>query len=172
VESQPVRLQLAEAREAHVLANPFELYAHDLSAAFELDVGADGRFGYAPLASYWKEADRRFAFLIHVGSQLAGFALATRGSPVTSDAADLDVAEFFVLRRQRRSGVGRQSALGMWSQMPGDWIVRVEAHNPGALLFWTRVITDYTEGQFTQRRATGSGKQWTVLSFGALSRHP
>ena len=167
-----MRLQPAEAHEAPVLANLFELYAHDLSADFQLDVGPDGRFGYPRLASYWREPDRRFAFLVRVGSQLAGFVLVTRGSPVTSDAADLDVAEFFVLRRYRRSGVGRQSALALWTQMPGHWIVRVAARNPGALLFWTCVIADYTEGQFTQRLATAPGKQWTVLSFDSLSRRP
>ena len=170
MESQTLRLQRAEAHEASVLANLFELYAHDLSSDFQLDVGADGRFGYPRLASYWLEPDRHFAFLIRVGSQLAGFVLVTRGSPVTSDDADLDVAEFFVLRRHRRSGVGRQSAVALWNQMPGHWIVRVAAPNSGALVFWTRVISDFTEGQFTQRQATVSGRQWTVLGFDALGK--
>jgi predicted acetyltransferase len=130
-----------------------------------MDVGADGKFGYAQLASYWHEPERRFPFLIHVGSQLGGFVLVTRGSPVTSNPTDLDVAEFFVLQRYRRSRVGYQVAFCLWDRMPGHWIVRVAERNPGALPFWTRVVTDYTEGQFTQTQATAAGKLWTVFGF-------
>jgi predicted acetyltransferase len=168
MESQQVLLQTAESHDAPLLASLFELYAHDLSAAFEMDVGADGKFGSPQLASYWHEPERRFPFLIRVGSQLGGFVLVTRGSPVTSNPADLDVAEFFVLRRYRRSGVGRHIAFRLWDRMPGHWIVRVAERNASALSFWTRVVTDYTAGHFTQTQATAAGKLWTV--FGLDSR--
>ena len=36
----------------------------------------------------------------------------------------LDVAEFFVLRRYRRSGVGRSAAFLIWKHFPGTWTVR------------------------------------------------
>lgn len=171
MESPPVQLQIAEARDAPLLANLLELYAHDLSAAFELDVGADGKFGYPPLASYWREPERRFAFLIRAGGQLAGFVLVTRGSPVTADPADLDVAEFFVLRRYRRCGVGRQAAVNLWDRMPGHWIVRVAERNRGAQPFWSRIVTDYTRGRFTQTQATVAGKPWTVFAFDSTTGH-
>jgi predicted acetyltransferase len=159
-------LQPALVHEAPLLANLFELYAHDLSAVFELDVGADGRFGYAKLASYWREPDR-FPFLIRVGTELAGFVLATRGSPATSDPDDLDVAELFVLRRYRRGGVGAAVARALWDRLPGHWIVRVAERNSSALPFWTLVITDYTRGRFTRALATVGGKPWTVFAFDA-----
>jgi predicted acetyltransferase len=164
--SSPV-LHPALEHEAPLLANLFELYAHDLSAAFDLDVGADGRFGYAKLASYWQEPDRRFPFLVRVGDELAGFVLATRGSPATSDPADLDVAELFVLRRYRRGGVGAAVARALWDRLPGHWIVRVAERNSSALPFWTRVITDHTEGRFTRALATVGDKPWTVFAFDA-----
>ena len=62
------------------------------------------------LPRYWTDTDANFAFLIKCGGQVAGFALATRGSPATQDATDLDVAEFFILRGYRRSGIGRCAA--------------------------------------------------------------
>jgi predicted acetyltransferase len=160
-------LQPALAHEAPLLANLFELYAHDLSAAFELDIGADGRFGYPKLASYWREPDRHFPFLIRVGTELAGFVLATRGSPATTDPDDLDVAELFVLRRHRRAGVGAAVARALWDRLPGHWIVRVAERNAGALPFWTRVVTDHTRGRFTRALATVGGKPWTVFAFDA-----
>src|SRR3954469_7716061 len=98
-------LDVATVKAAALLSNLLELYVHDMSAIFpDVRVGADGRFGYPKLPLYWSEPDRRFAFLIRCAGELAGFALVTRGSPVSDDPSALDVAEFFVLRRHRRSG--------------------------------------------------------------------
>ena len=127
------------------MSNLLELYIHDLSAAFpEIELGADGRFGYRPLALYWSQPDRRFAFLIRCDDRIAGFALVTRGSPATDDPDVFDVAEFFILRRYRRAGVGRQAAEQLWTRQPGRWIVRVFEGNSGAVSFWSHVIEGFT----------------------------
>jgi predicted acetyltransferase len=165
MESPAVHLQPATPEQAPALENLFELYAHDLSAAFELEVGDDGRFGAARLARYWSGPERCFPFLIRVGSTLGGFVLATRGSPATTDPTDLDVAELFVLRRYRRSGVGRQAVGALWDGLPGHWIVRVAERNQGARPFWTRTISDYTQRRFTEAQAIVGGKSWIVFAF-------
>jgi predicted acetyltransferase len=165
MESPAVYLQPATLEQAPALENLFELYAHDLSAAFELEVGDDGRFGAARLTRFWREPERCFPFLIRVGSALGGFALATRGSPATSDPTDLDVAEFFVLRRYRRSGVGRLAAGALWDRLPSRWIVRVAERNQGARPFWTRTIADYTQRRFTEAQAIVGTRAWTVFQF-------
>ena len=133
--SAPRRVSLATATraDAPLLSNLLELYLHDLSEAFPMEVGADGRFGYEPLALYWTQEERRFPFLIRSGSRVAGFALAARGSPATDDPADLDVAEFFVLRQHRRCGVGREAAFLLWNRLEGRWVVRVSEGNHRAL---------------------------------------
>jgi predicted acetyltransferase len=165
MEPPAVDLQPATPEQAPALENLFELYAHDLSAAFELDVGDDGRFGAARLARYWSEPERCFPFLIRVGRELAGFALVTRGSPATPDPTNLDVAEFFVLRRYRRSGVGGQAAGALWDRLPGHWIVRVAERNQDARPFWTRTISGYTQRRFSEARAVIGNRPWTVFQF-------
>ena len=74
-ESRDVSLAVATPADAPLLANLLELYLHDLSEAFPIEVGADGRFGYEFLPLYWTEAGRRFPFLIRCGPRVAGFAL-------------------------------------------------------------------------------------------------
>src|SRR6185436_7063783 len=96
------------------------------------------------------EAEKRFPFLICAGSRTVGFAFVTRGSPATDDPDVLDIAEFFILRRHRRSGCGRRAAALLWDRMPSRWIVRVSEGNRGALPFWESVISAYTRGQFTR----------------------
>ena len=144
-------LDTAGADDAPLLANLLELYMHDLSDIFSLDLGADGRFEYPDLPLYWRDVDRRFAFVIRVDGKPAGFALATRGSPASDAPEDLDVAEFFVTRRHRRSGVGRHAAFALWDRFPGTWVVRVAERNARGLGFWHAVIPEYTGGRFTLR---------------------
>ena len=161
-----VSLDVAAESDAAVLRNLLELYIHDLSEAFPgVEVGADGRFGYRRLPLYWSEPERRFAFLIRLGGKLAGFILAMRGSPVSEDPEVLDIAEFFVLRSLRRSGVGRSAARQLWSRLPGQWTVRVSEGNLSAIPFWAGVIGEYTGGQATQTERAGNPKPWRVFSF-------
>ena len=164
--SQKVFLEVATVEEAPLLANLLELYIHDLSEVFpSVEVGADGRFGYPKLPLYWSEPDRRFPYLIRHGGQVAGFVLVTRGSPVTDDPDVFDVAEFFVLRRHRRSGVGRRAALDLWDSLPGRWTVRVYEANRGAVPFWAGVIAEYTKGAATELQKPDVPEGWRVFSF-------
>jgi predicted acetyltransferase len=165
-EPHEITLERASAVDAELLSNLLELYIHDLSAAFpSVELGPDGRFGYPKLPLYWSEPERRFAFLIRSGGKLAGFALATRGSPASDDPTVLDVAEFFVLRRYRRSSVGRDAARLLWSCLPGTWIVRVSEGNVGALPFWASTIAGFTGGAAIESRRAGTPHAWRVFSF-------
>ena len=165
-EPQQVVLNSATSADAELLAKLLELYIHDLSAVFpDVELGGDGRFGYPPLELYWSQPERRFAFFIHCDARIAGFALVTRGSPATDDPDVFDVAEFFVLRRYRRTGVGRQAAGLLWTQFPGRWIVRVFEENPGAVRFWSDVIETYAGKAATVLDRPGHPPGWRVFSF-------
>lgn len=166
-------LDAAASADATLLANLLELYIQDLSAAFrDIPLGPDGRFGYPPLPRYWAEPDRRFAYLIRADGRTAGFVLATRGSPVGDDPEVFDVAEFFVLRRFRRAGVGRRAAALLWRRHPGRWTVRVGAANPQALAFWERVVRDAADGgpvAVVRPGDPGARGHWHVFAFDAAA---
>ena len=168
-----VTLDVATPSDDALLSNLLELYTHDLSAAFpNVELGADGRFGYDKLPLYWSEPDRRFAFLIKCDGRVAGFVLATRGSSAADDPDVLDVAEFFVIRRYRRSGVGRQAAFLLWNRLPGTWTVRVSEGNPGAVSFWSGVIAGFTHGAVIESTRDDSPNAWRVFSFQHKLHHP
>jgi len=170
-DSQEIVLNAATSSDEALLSNLLELYIHDLSEVFpELELGADGRFGYPQLPLYWSEQQRRFAFLVRCDGRVAGFVLATRGSPATEDPDVLDIAEFFVIRRYRRSGVGRRAACLLWRDLPGQWTVRVSEGNQGALHFWAGVIAEFTNGTATESRRPGHPNAWRVFSFESAPR--
>jgi len=169
--SPTVTLDPAAPDDAPLLANLLELYVHDLSAAFQIDVGADGRFGYDKLPLYWSEPGRRFAFLIHCAGKLAGFAFATRGSPASDDPDAFDFAEFFVLRRYRRAGVGGVAATMLWDRFPErTWVVRVSMGNRDALPFWDRVVRSYTGGAYTAAERPGQPHAWQIFTLRSGAR--
>ena len=170
--SRAVSLERATREAAPLLSNLLELYLHDMSDFFPIEVGSDGRFHYERLPLYWSEPETRFPFLIRSGGQLAGFALATRGSPVTDDPEHLDVAEFFVLRRHRRAGVGGRAAGLLWSRLPGDWVVRVSEANRAGLPFWHATIREFTRGAFSESKRPGSPHGWRVFTFSSVQQGP
>jgi len=160
-----VTLDAAASAEARLLANLLALYMHDMSEIFPVEVGADGRFAYDKLPLYWSEPERRFPFLIRAGGKLAGFALATRGLSGEGATELLDVAEFFVLRSYRRSGVGREAAFLLWNRLPGRWVVRVSEGNRAGIPFWRSTVQEYTSGVFSESTRPGSPRAWRVFEF-------
>lgn len=162
-----VGLRVITAADAPVLANLLELYIHELSDVFPgLRVGADGRFGYPKLPSFF-ETEGRLPFFVERGGRLAGFALVTRGSPVSEDPAVFDVAEFFVLRAERAAEVGRRAAELLWRRFPGPWTVRVAEANRGAVAFWTAVVLGFPDAAAVEVRRAGDhgGMGWRIFSF-------
>ena len=154
----------ATAQDEPVLANLLELYAHDFSEFHAVVLGDDGRFGYANLPLYWSEAGRQ-AFLVRVDGKLAGFALVKRGSEISGDESVWDMAEFFVARRYRRSGIGTETAHRVWRRAPGRWEVRVMELNHDAHDFWQRAIQSYAGEAMTSSRCEKGGARWRVFSF-------
>lgn len=160
-----VTLQLVTRAHETTLANLLELYVHDMSETFPARISEEGRFGYAWLPTYWAEPELRFPYLIRNEDGLAGFVLVTVGSPASENPEALDVAEFFVLRRLRRTGVGRDAIMQLWDERPGHWVVRVSEGNPGGLAFWSSVVREYAADHFTEQQLPGRNFPWRVYAL-------
>lgn len=143
-----VRVVAATPHDEPVLRALFELYVYDFSEVMALEVEDDGRFRTPALDRYWTGSGAH-AFLVRVDDKLAGFALIHERSRLT-DEARRDVAEFFVLRRYRRHGVGEQVAIALFDRFGGRWEVRQRTENTAATAFWRRVIGRYTGGTFEE----------------------
>ncbi len=151
-----VELEVLKASRAQEVAlrNMMQLYVHDFSehwagrSAAEQggdarfgQLGEDGRFLDYPLDDYWTKDDHA-PLLIRADGFLAGFALlnaqAHSGRPV-----DHNMAEFFIVRRHRRGGVGTRAAHEIFSRYPGQWEAAIARRNVGALGFWRHAAASH-----------------------------
>lgn len=159
----------ASAQQQPVVANLLELYAHDFSEFVDLQLQPDGRFGYPGLSRYWSE-EGRFPFLVTVDGHLAGCVLVCRGSRVSADPQPWDMAEFFIVRRYRKQGVGAAVAHEIWRRFPGAWEIRVMEGNRPARAFWRASVAAFTRAPAEARLIELQEKRWEVFSFASPMR--
>ncbi|MEQ8603022.1 MAG: GNAT family N-acetyltransferase [Marivibrio sp.] len=151
----------ARMDERATLERLLQLYLHDFSSFAEPDspygdVEADGRFAFPDLERYWLTSDHQ-AFLMRRGGLLAGFALLNRWAP-SGAGVDFAIAEFFVLRKYRRIGLGRAAARRLIAERPGRWEVGVAAYNSPAIAFWRATLTELDGWQV--REGAGDDERW------------
>jgi predicted acetyltransferase len=159
-----ISLDPASAAERPVLENLFQLYAYDWSELGWMELGPDGRFADPSLDGYWRDPDRH-PFLIRVDGRLAGFALVAGTSRLTGAAGVFDMAEFFVLRKYRRQGVGFAAASAAFDRFTGRWEIRQRDENVAATAFWRRVVARYTDGRYREIRCDDADWVGPVQTF-------
>jgi predicted acetyltransferase len=144
-----VSVERAPESDREVIANLVELYLHEFSDVDGREIGENGRYGYAPLDTYWTEPGR-YPFLIRVDGRLAGFALVAEQRLLGRTSPGHLIAEFFVLRPLRRRGVGTAAAFELFDTFLGLWWVGEHGANSSAQAFWRAVISQYTCGSYRE----------------------
>ncbi|SDN24228.1 Predicted acetyltransferase [Fictibacillus solisalsi] len=134
----------ATLENKNVLKQMLELYRYDFSEFDSSDLNEDGQYGYAYLDDYWQE-EGRHPFFIKVDNRYAGFVLVRKIRDTYA------IAEFFVMKKYRKMGIGRQAAFLTFDRFPGKWDVAQIPKNKPAQSFWVRIIDDYTNGEFTDQ---------------------
>jgi predicted acetyltransferase len=105
-----------------------------------------------------------------VDGHLAGFVILDEKSRITGDSEVMDVAEFFVMRKYRRKGVGLTAAMIAFDFFPRRWEVRQMAKNVSATAFWRKAIAQYTSGRFEEIVFDDDRWRGPVQSFDARRR--
>jgi predicted acetyltransferase len=141
-----LQVRQATAADRLPIARMLELYQHDLSDLWDQDLDVHGEYGYA-LDSYWRHPSCK-PFVFTVAGKYAGFALVD--DAVSLPDNELWMAQFFVMKKYRRHGVGSAAAGHIFDQVRGRWEVGQMPLNLPAQAFWRRVIGAYTGGRFVE----------------------
>ncbi|NQX68680.1 GNAT family N-acetyltransferase [Paenibacillus alba] len=138
-----------------ILRNLMELYQYDMSDFEddgEDDVNEYGLFDYMFLDHYWTE-EGRFPFFIKQFGKLAGFVLVREIADGTK--TKFSIAEFFILRKYRRHGIGKEVVYTVFEMFKGNWSVSWLEKNLPAKTFWTKVIQEYSNGNCSESTQAG-----------------
>ncbi len=144
-------LEPLQETERPLLARLLELYLYDFSEFTGWHVQEDGRFAPAGWSERQWSTPGRHALLLRVAGKPAGFAIIDERSPLPGGDDRHYIAEFFVMRAQRRHGLGEAVAREVFDRIPGGWQVLQMPQNTEAQRFWRRVIGAYTGGRFTEQ---------------------
>ncbi len=147
----------AEEKDMPVVENLVRFYIYDLSAVMGWDCPENGLFGGCDeLPQFWgrpvnetyrwPSGWKGFPFLVRVDGKLAGFCLVRQ-----TGESSYDIAQFFILRRYARKGVGKYVAYRMFDMFAGDWEVAEMDGNTPAQAFWHSIINEYTGGDYQER---------------------
>lgn len=142
-----VVLRLAQEDDKEILRNLLEKYLYEFSQYDGLGVNKLGLCGYDYLDYYWTEQNR-WAYLIEADGRLAGFVLVNDYPEVADKKMDFSLAEFFVIHKYRRLGVGKQAFFMTVDKHKGRWQLKRHPKNITAARFWEKTISEYTNGKF------------------------
>jgi predicted acetyltransferase len=160
-----VQIKEVPIEQKPLLERLVQFYIYDFSATQGADINSDGRFdNLMHLDSYWIEPDR-FPFLIYVDPAIAGFVLVNSYTCLAENAGARSIAEFFVMPKYRRRGVGRQAAFQVFDKFRGRWEVRQIERNTGGQRFWRKVISGYTHDNFVETNLHNDLWRGPVQSF-------
>lgn len=159
--AEPPVCRLATAADFDAVQQMLELYQYELSDIWPQDLDAQARYGYD--LSRHRLAQRFCAHVVLQGGQFAGCALVAPAIVTRTQGCWME--QFFILKRHRRSGVGRALARHVFAAHPGPWEVGQMHANRAAQAFWRRVIGEASAGRHTEQVVSQGWWQGVVQQF-------
>lgn len=135
------KIKRAQIHDKVIIRNLLQLYLYDMTE-FEIEnrsLNKSGEYDYRYLDHYWTEKGR-YPYLLFAGKEIAGFAL------VRKMKNHYSMAEFFVLRKFRRHGLGLRCVTEILQKHGGAWRIHFLKTNEAAEKFWGKVALNLAIG--------------------------
>lgn len=162
IKQTDIQVSKASVEQSSIIAQLYELYTYEMTDLADFDINEDGFYRYSDLPYYWQDSNK-YPFLIWVNKKLAGFVLIQKGSPIDENPDIWDIAEFFIMRKFRKQGIGQFVAKYIWSRYKGPWQVRVWDNNIVAHAFWNNVIQEFVKKPIEPTKCTYPGHDGLLI---------
>ena len=135
-------LEICPSNHEHksVIWNLFQFYCYDTSIEDACDVEESGLYSLSPsyFAQYWT-VPTWSAHLLRWRGAIAGFALIEDSDSLPGA---MELADLFILRRYRRTGIASQVVANFMSKRDVPWTVVVFEEAVDAKAFWSAMFKD------------------------------
>ena len=123
----------------------YKLLQYSLFEESETDLNemnSNAEFDYKYFDKYFTDNDR-FAYFIkdEISGKLLGFAMINQHTEVVSNG--WSIAEFLIIPKYRRLGIGKKVAFALFDMFKGNWEVSPSYGSEKALSFWEKTISEY-----------------------------
>lgn len=129
-----IEIRQVSIDEKEILKNLLEKYDYEFSQWDKRDVNNLGLYGYQYLDYYWTEKNR-WTYFVLVNQKLAGFAMINDIPEVDDRETDFQIAEFFILYKYRRSGIGKHLLFNVLNKHRGRWQLKCHPKNVVSVYF-------------------------------------
>jgi predicted acetyltransferase len=127
-----------------ILRNLMTLFLHDLSEFIDnINLNSDnGLFEFEVLDLFF-DKEGLTPFFININDKSIGFILLQSGPYSNQEYADYVLNSFFILRNQRRKGIGKLACNKFFEMYPGRYAISQAQTNTPAVKFWKSVYESY-----------------------------
>jgi len=132
--------QSGEATLRHLMT----LFLHDLSEFnddLEINPGS-GLFEFDNLEWFFEKEGLTPFFILHE-EKIIGFILLQSGPFSNQEISDYLLNSFFILRKYRRRGLGREACKVFFKQFPGRYAISQMKSNIPAIHFWKSIYRSF-----------------------------
>lgn len=143
-EINPAEVQLERVTEStrQTLWNLLQYMLFETSPSGKNVANEDGSFDYKYFDNYFTDSDRDAYLIKSKTGELMGFVMINQYLQKVKTGHS--IAEFLVLPRFRRNGVGSEVAKRCFAMYPGNWEVGPADGSESAYRFWKTVIDETT----------------------------
>lgn len=133
------------------IQNMGRFYVYDMTEYMGDDedwkIPENGIFECIDFRKYWDQPDT-FPFILRNSQEIIGFVIIDKKG--SESQVDYNMAQFFILRKFKKKGIGKAVACHCFDRFVGVWEVMVMPKNEGAYRFWKKVITSYTDNHYQE----------------------
>jgi predicted acetyltransferase len=149
-----INTRIAMKNEKDLFKNLLQLYMYDFTEFTDVDINGDGLYNiFSDFDSYWLEQKQNQPYIVRVNEAIAGFALIQE---VTNELRKYNyLAHFFIMRKYRRQGIGKEVAIQLFHSLKGEWELYQLERNEPAQKFWKKIINEYTNGNYREKFENG-----------------
>jgi predicted acetyltransferase len=160
-------VHLALPSEIASIENMMQFYNYDLSESLPINFAATGLYALRPKQLYWSKPGV-VPFIVHVDGELAGFAVVD--DEVIQPGSQYNMGYFFIARRYRGRGVGKQVANKLFSLFVGIWEIYFYTNNKTAFRFWNTVMAKASARDVVMSAQKIDGEPCTLFSFSTVEK--
>ena len=129
-----------------LLERLMQVYYHDISADFPLDINNETMLYEIDDLSKYFENKNNIGYFIKYEDKIAGFVLVD----LYEDKNVID--QIFVLNNYKKHSLAKLAVFKIFDMYKGYWEIKAVPCSKRAEMFWTKVISEYTDNNYEENR--------------------